>query len=97
MGWKDWPSWLKGGVIGAVLSLILLLLKPYLGMLSIFLQYFFIIPFLAVWALTGDNPNKIQVLIEIVGYYIAPMIFYFIIGALIGLWIGRSKVKKSKK
>ena len=35
MGWKDWPYWLKGGIIGLIVGLITLISKLILSFMFI--------------------------------------------------------------
>ncbi|MDO8467561.1 MAG: hypothetical protein Q7S56_01270 [Nanoarchaeota archaeon] len=83
MGWKDWPSWLKGGVIGLIVSIpftILFVLSLMqcsftpTGVCKIILEIHNLMPYYG-------------------GYeaYILPIIFITLIGAFISWLIGKFK------
>ncbi len=104
MGFKDWPSWLKGGVIVGVifscLSIVNMILMILIDSSNFrflvrfdglnFLQgIFFITPLLLFGIMKWDNPNPS--LEGINGYLyggLINLIFYFIIGFIIGALIG---------
>ena len=86
MGWKDWPYWLKGGIIGLSLLLLSLLVEFLLylpfsgfGFLALFYGY-------SAEALIS-NPTDFEYALYL---YILPLVtvivVYFLAGALIG-WI----------
>ena len=92
MGWKDWPYWLKGGVIGLVFVLILFLLiyfnllgSSISGTLGIFIV---VITFIGALGLCPENACQ---------FYTAGLLILliesFIIGAIIGWIIGKIKNK----
>ena len=100
MGWKNWPYWLRGGAIGVLVG-ILILFIPFVGLI-------YIIPVMFVQGLifnliglreTADlcfslfsSPSFICV----ITFYPINVILSFIIGALIGLIIGKIKSKNRK-
>ncbi len=109
MGWKDWPYWVKGGIIAIIVHIILL---PLL-LLSIWTSYSTpptdagaigaailfgasIGPFISPF-IFGILPMPIP-FSSVVGYYligfIFPIIIYFILGAIIGLVYGKIKSRK---
>lgn len=92
MEFRDWPSWLKGGLIFVIIGLGL----------------FFIMDYLIISEYTIDlivQNLKIGDSVECAKYgtcyylpfsirFIFDMLIYFLIGALIGLIIGKLKSKK---
>ena len=96
MGWKNWPYWLKGGIIATLIYIIVsvytlpqlnlptpLGIKQLLGLILFpsYLVYFIIGAFIRVTSTT-------IILIDIISI---PL--YFIIGAIIGLIYGKIKKK----
>jgi hypothetical protein len=103
MGWKNWPSWLKGGVILASINLIILLIILVLskiifgpaqsnGSPAWFAPIIFL--FLVIISIPAELlgnyfrsdmgfPNSLGLIVSI--------IFYFIVGAIIGWLIGKFK------
>lgn len=94
MGWKNWPNWVRGGVIGilfAILSMFLFipLTEDFFPSIAIiFLRIDFISLIICKGICEGEM-GMIQV------YTILPS--YFLIGALIGWFIGKIKSKNNKK
>jgi len=99
MGWKNWPAWLKGGVIGliySVYSLIIFYSLQYIGnnlikiILSITLLPFysvgalFELPMSFVLALTGGSSLM---------FYTFDSILIILICIIIGWIVGRVKKK----
>ncbi len=78
MGWKDWPYWIKGGIIGILLSL-----AYFLIILIIYLIY--------NWP-EGDYVGFIiYILFGTIISTIGVAVALFIIGAIIGLIVGKIK------
>jgi len=103
MSWKNWPSWLKGGLIGIVVGIVMFFImriefmenndpNPY---------FFGLFGFPTIFLLFIIEETIIDIVPESLGTIIFPaailIINYFIIGAVIGLIIGRIKSKKAKK
>jgi len=97
MGWKNWPSWLKGGVIGITLYVLIGIFIWFLegkmdagGMRGFFSFIYFLTPGLFIFGYNFDGP--------IVPIYTLSIILsiasYFLVGALIGWIIGKLKSKK---
>ena len=100
MGWKTWPSWVKGGIITIIIVIILyLILLPFSGPCSIGtfdcsggLNYssligipaILFILFLEEISLFIDN--DMLIVIEV---FVFSGIFYFFIGAIIGWVVGK--------
>ena len=83
MKWKDISYWLKGGLI----AMGLYLLSLFENRIAIYLSY----PIISIYfALTGES----GAIYNFVPFIISSIIFYFIIGALIGLIISKIKSKK---
>lgn len=93
MSWKHWPYWLRGGVIGGgvtAVSIVPLYLCDLIvtgyGDLGCGLAFLIISPMFPLFWLSarfGPFPVSIPV------FMVAGVIIWFIIGALIGLGIGR--------
>jgi len=90
MGWKNWPYWLKGGLIFEIVLLIQIILT-YLCLITGFIH--------------GDAANCLVFAIspgllftKIVDGIIIPivvnLVVYFTIGTLIGFLFGKLKKKK---
>jgi len=88
MGWKDWPYWLKGGIIGTVLATLIILI---VGFIALSICYENCPPFI-----------KNSLFIFILPSYFLPgviadvaiIIWNFLIGALIGFIYGKIKSRK---
>ncbi len=85
MGWKNWPAWVKGGVIGIIFLIVIFVLKRNFA--NIILSIFTLPVYVIVLSLPDSLYN--------VAFFILTPIFYFLLGALIGLVI--SKIKSKKK
>lgn len=83
MAWKDWPAWLKGGLIGEVIGVVLHLLLNFgpliIGTLTNNAQI-----------MSMSNINISYNVIRIIVYFIIGSVF----GALIGWIVGKIKEKK---
>ncbi|MBS3114557.1 hypothetical protein J4448_05640 [Candidatus Woesearchaeota archaeon] len=101
MGWKDWPYWLKGGVIAVgIIILVIVFLVPFgesdlLGVGSVHSSGggpYWMLPFLPGFILVLIfNPST-----KPLGYFLfygTPLILYFLIGAVIGWIVGKIKSK----
>ena len=80
MGWKNWPYWLRGGLIGIIVGIILLSIGertslPIEGNIFSSASY-------------ADGPFLYIVIFA--------LIIFFIIGAIIGLIVGKIKSKRLK-
>jgi hypothetical protein len=96
--WQGLKYWQKGGIIGALVPIILLALSFFCvsiisGDESIFctiplvpISFFFVFDILVRFDFL---PNKIVMIF----YYLFSIVIYFLIGALIGLIIGKLKKK----
>ena len=91
MGWKNLPYWLRGGIVALIIAIILLV--PSLIIESIPL-YIFNLDFIGLIIFQGSILNE-----DIFGVFqlITLAISYFIIGALIGLIIGKIKSKRQNE
>ncbi len=91
MGWRDWPSWLKGGIIIELTYIILTLW---------IIIYSLLCGDACRLAIITITLPSLYIINNIWGILIANLIFWFAIGALIGAlisWIyGKIKNKKSK-
>ncbi|MEK6932310.1 MAG: hypothetical protein AABW56_00765 [Nanoarchaeota archaeon] len=94
MGWKDWPSWLKGGVILALIDFVILLIPiiKYLGDPNYYgesLAFFLIFTNPLSFMLSDLFEINLMKFLGLLGYALFGIIFYFIIGALIGWIVGK--------
>jgi len=95
MDWKDWPYWLKGGVIAAGINLLLLLLyyifpTPVFSFKKSYNQITSILG-LPAFVVIGILPFSIFSIFWII---VVSTILFFIIGAIIGLIVGKVKSRK---
>ncbi len=97
MGWKDWPYWLRGGIIisSAVFTLFILSILPFycLGIGLCIGIFSSISSFILLSFILGLFPNYGNFLIS--GIYL--IIFYFLMGAIIGGLFGIFKNKVSEE
>jgi len=91
MSWKNWPYWLKGGVIGLAFIILLEIINLLLSFLVIHLPFINAFENIDIFSLilcrgfcSGEN-RMVQLIT------IWPS--YFIIGAIIGWIIGKIKQK----
>ena len=115
MGWKNWPSWLKGSLILSGLYLILfiilsLVISPlikgiYGGIIGYanYILLYIVFPVINIVGMTIIHyigitifPNSLGLLYNfyIVLNVIINLALYFVIGALIGWYIGKIRQKK---
>ncbi|MEK6984284.1 MAG: hypothetical protein AABX33_06955 [Nanoarchaeota archaeon] len=88
MSWKDWPYWLKAGIIGLSVGISLLILFVFLAMEDRYFNSPIIIIFapiiLAITGICGENnPYCAWTTALFVGLLLYPL-FFFLIGVLIG-------------
>ena len=96
MGWKNLSYWLKGGIIGIIVLIILLIIGFILDLTiqSSFFPYTLMMIFIPL--------IPFVLIIEAFGIGFEDVIFfitlpaYFIIGAVIGWIVGKIKSKKKK-
>ncbi len=107
MGWKNWPYWLKGGLIFTMLVLLVTFIIGLIAVISysnipfsgkdIFLIYFIIIYLFPSYSLLNVLKSSPGSFLEgnIITAIITSSVIWFLIGALIGFVIG--KIKSSRK
>jgi hypothetical protein len=109
MAWKDLQTWLKGGIIALLIglfsSVLYIIVGPlFNGFLSRIIYMIFILPFeLVLFPLFSSNVKNLFFDMEACFFgcnpkflgYVAIILAYFLIGALIGWIVG--KIKSSKK
>lgn len=103
MGWKEWPSWLKGGIIALIIPIVSIIAMigslldlDFLDSLG-FMPYwilFAVLPFkfgyeTCLISLPGCIPNV--PLIFTIAMVILFFLSFFLIGAIIGFIIGKIK------
>ncbi len=89
MIWKDWSIWLKGGIIGLIIFLLLMIVSTFNSNSA--MGFFFIFPIILFCR--GNLDCLSEPMLPILGYVLLAFL-YFIIGAIIGLIIGKIKSKK---
>jgi len=89
MGWKNWPYWLRGGFIGFLIGLILVLIM--FGITPEFNNYI-IYP---MYILCQGGLECTFSLFGFVLSVIINLILFFIIGSLIGLVFGKIRSRKT--
>ena len=90
MGWRDWSYWLRGGVFGAVLGLVgstVFLLFSEVPVISN-ISFFFVLP---AWLLLLPFERTFSSGVLFILGVAFSTIVYFIIGAIIGLIVGKIK------
>lgn len=91
MKWKNFPYWLKGGIIGVPIGFLLLVIANYSGVYNVLSFMFLMILIMAGGGLEGQVPwGKYTV------WFITLLItgaIFFSIGALIGLIVQKIKKK----
>jgi len=107
MGWKNWPSWLKGGLIGAIISLLTVFpIYTYLTLINSCESYIQKIPDLEIVCnlegifhliiFGGFLTGGVLIILLIIALLFAILLIGvggFGIGALIGFIIGKIKSK----
>ena len=84
MGWRNWPSWLKGGVIGISLFLLYLLISIISSDLLQLGERAFVLA-LPLFLIAGEGIGTSDFLLGL----IFTIIIYFILGAFIGWIVGK--------
>ncbi len=109
MGWKNWPYWVKGGLIFTILVLLVTFIIGLIAVISysnilfsgkdIFLIYFIIIYLFPSYSLLNVLKHSPGSFLEgdIITAIISSSIIWFLIGALIGFIIGKIKQKKMRE
>jgi len=96
MGWKNWSYWLRGGIISVIIYLILLLITFLCAENASgegFVCLLFFVPTLLLMPLYQaifGYPEPVYLA------YVFFVIFWFVIGAVVGLIIGKIKRRKMK-
>ncbi|MBX4196291.1 hypothetical protein KW805_01760 [Candidatus Pacearchaeota archaeon] len=107
MGWKNKPTWLKGGIIAATIFILSLFIIYVLSLINDQLDDLFLIPAIPIAIVEGILmpgcgfggsilSGSPYYCIESQSYFIqvmAGLIVYFILGALIGWIYGKIKNK----
>ncbi|MDP3026513.1 MAG: hypothetical protein Q8N63_02305 [Nanoarchaeota archaeon] len=92
---KTWLKWgLIGGIIGIVFHIILIFIMRTGGEFGPVLLILDIIPLTILGIIIGSYDSLTSL---VVGIYVFATFFWFIIGALIGLIIGKIKSRRKKK
>ena len=90
MGWKDWPYWIKGGVIGLGIFIVMFLLSYIILMLGCMDRVIYLLSIKS--GIMFPTPCLL-VYFFFASYSIMPFVF-IVIGAIIGLIVGKIKSKK---
>jgi len=100
MSWKDWPYWLKGGIIAAAIYWIVVLLfiiagpKGWSGLGMAQVLMLMLMP--SSWFTLGPLEGFLEQ-VPVVAFLFVILLqtaIYFVVGVLIGLIIGKIKSKK---
>ena len=90
MGWKKWPSWLKGGVIGLIISVILVILALLTPVVNIFALFSVLIIFMTNWLIKCEfSFESYYCQIPFTWGIFVFLLEFFFLGAIIG-WICRT-------
>ena len=110
MAWKDWPSWLKGGVIGIVICILFFLYsynnyqiiskQPY--SMPGFAFFLFGIPaapgiYLLLFFVKLFTIARVSTNFEIFIIFLGGLISWFVYGVIIGWIVGKIKARGNKK
>jgi len=96
--WKNWPYWVKGGVIGVLLygfATIILIpfgAPPFQGIMSF--PYWIIPTMITLWATYPFGGLVAEFNQTGIFIFIGAIIVYFLIGAIAGLIYGKIKNRK---
>ena len=103
MGWKQWPYWMRGGIIGVVTSVIIGLTLRLIDLYVVnYLNPWVAITFIDgvivgsfIGFVIGNYKGGVSFdnIPEIIMYGIGSIILWFLLGTLIGLIIGKLKSK----
>ncbi len=104
MKWKDFPTWLKGGIIGVIIGILTFLVGYFYQELTkdkirtmlvvekrlwlIILIFFPVLISLLILELMGIGDKYLVIVL------LLSLIIYFLIGAFIGWIVGKIKPKK---
>jgi len=91
MGWSDWPYWLKGGIIGELIG-ILLTFFYFLGSID-WPEILFLIPIdkILFSKRCVESPSAFCDVIGIISFSISALIVSLIIGLIVGFIYGKTK------
>ena len=99
MRWKNWPYWMRGGVIG-VLILIFLTIIAFIGyslnLGSFDLELIVQVDLESIIHNTIGLGVSIPPKLNIIADLIVSIIGYFLLGAIIGIIIGKIKSRSAK-
>jgi hypothetical protein len=98
MGWKEWPSWVKGGVISIYVTFSLIIIGflvsiIYPEILKILVIFFIWIHYIIPLEANNMGTGFIIMGIILISSPILSLLFFFLIGALIGWIYGKIKNK----
>ena len=95
MGWKNWPYWLKGGVIGGGIYIIWYIIQIGYTTLTANIRNPWIN--LPIYYTSFPVTSLNNYFMSLGFYYLMPfllLIYYFLLGAIIGFIIDRIKGRK---
>lgn len=105
MNWKNLPSWLKGGIIGLIPILIVMLAdfiftcnfgthSEFCGLFTIFASFPLYIITISKYGIFpyGDVPTLVVIILPLLS-----LVMYFLVGALIGWIVGKFKSKNKSQ
>ncbi len=97
MGWKEWPAWVKGGIIADLIFIILgIILLPFSidsfpYSVYLLLPGFYLLSFLKLISESSFLLSSENILKNLFLPMILSLITYFLIGAIIGFIISKIK------
>ncbi len=95
MGWKDWPYWKKGGLIGLFVYLLLMIILRFAP--SILYMFIFLFAFIQIKIFPAISHSQLRFMYIVGMVLLATPLGYLIIGGLIGLVVGKIKSSGQNK
>ena len=99
MGWKNWPAWLKGGVIGGLAYLVIIIISglmkfPYLSYPASLLSKPLLVFCASSSGCSGEHCLGAVIYCGLITTIPVSIILGFVIGALIGLIVRKIRSRK---
>jgi VIT1/CCC1 family predicted Fe2+/Mn2+ transporter len=98
MIWKDWPYWLKGGIVATLIPILVFVVNLVIDVLvppkgETFLFFFLIVATPALPIFNAFFKSSIPYNITYIIFVVAILVMYFIVGSVIGWIVGKRKTK----
>ncbi len=99
MIWKEWPFWLKGGIIATLIPILVFVVNLVIDVLvppegETFLFFFLIVATPALPIFNAFFKPSISYNITYIIFFISTLAMYFIIGSVIGWFYNKFKKRK---